>query len=68
MHCCDNKNLCVFFTKSEHDRYMRKNDEFMLEMDNYIILEIDDALSWEKQEFRKGYMNTIMQFQNKYNL
>jgi hypothetical protein len=27
MHCCDDKNPCVFLTKSEHDRYMRKSDD-----------------------------------------
>jgi hypothetical protein len=68
MHCCDDKNPCVFLTKREHDRYMRKNDDFMLETDDAWIGETDDALSWETKEFRKGYQNAIMQFQKKYNL
>jgi hypothetical protein len=33
-----------------------------------MILETDDAPSWEMEEFRKGYQNAIMQFQKKYNL
>jgi hypothetical protein len=60
MHCCDDKNMHVFFTKGEHDQYMRENDDIMLEMDG--------TLSWEIEEFRKGYHNTIMQFQKQYNL
>jgi hypothetical protein len=68
MHCCDDKNPRVFLTKREHDRYMRKNDDFVLETDDDMILEMDDAPSWETEEFRKGYQNAIMQFQKKYNL
>jgi hypothetical protein len=45
----------MFLTKSEHDRYMSRNDDFMLETDDAWIGEIDDALSWETKEFRKGY-------------
>jgi hypothetical protein len=37
-------------------------------MDDDMILEMDDAPSWETEEFRKGYQNAIMQFQKKYNL
>jgi hypothetical protein len=68
MHCCDDKNLCVFLKKIEHDRYMRKNDDFVLDTNDDMILKMDDALSWETKEFRKGYQNAIMQFQKKYNL
>jgi hypothetical protein len=68
MHCCDDNNLRVFLTKGKHDRYMSKNDNFMLEMDDDMILETDDVLSWETEEFRKGYQNSIMWFQKKYNL
>jgi hypothetical protein len=32
-----------------------------------IMLETDDTLSWEIEEFRKGYHNAIMQFQKEYN-
>jgi hypothetical protein len=60
MHCCDDKDTRVFLTKGEHDQYMRENDD--------IMLETDDTLSWEMEEFRKGYHNAIMQFQKKYNL
>jgi hypothetical protein len=60
MHCCDDKNMCVFLMKGEHDQYMSENDDIMLEM--------DDTLSWETKEFRKGYHNAIMQFQKQYNL
>jgi hypothetical protein len=63
MHCCDDKNPRVFLTKSEHDRYMRRNEDFALETDDGMILETDDAPSWEMEEFRKGYQNAIMQFQ-----
>jgi hypothetical protein len=59
-HYCDNKNPRLFLTKGEHDQYMRKNDDMMLET--------DDTLSQETKEFRKGYHNAIMQFQKKYNL
>jgi hypothetical protein len=60
MHCCDDKDTRVFLTKGEHDQYMRENED--------IMLETDDMLSWETEEFRKGYRNAIMQFQKKYNL
>jgi hypothetical protein len=60
MHCCDDKDTHMFLTKGEHDQYMRENDD--------IMLETDDTLSWEMEEFRKGYHNAIMQFQKKYNL
>ena len=33
-----------------------------------MVLETDDMLSWEMEEFGKGYHNAIMQFQKKYNL
>jgi hypothetical protein len=62
MHCCDDKNPRVFLTKSEHDRYMIQNDDFMLEIDDALFGETDDAFSWETEEFRKGYQNSIMQF------
>jgi hypothetical protein len=68
MYCCDDKNPHVFLTKREHDRYMSQNDDFMLEKDDALFGETDDALSWETKEFRKGYQNSIMQFQKKYNL
>jgi hypothetical protein len=68
MHCCDDKNPRVFLTKSEHDRYMSQNEDFALETDDGMILETDDAPSWEMEEFKKGYQNAIMQFQKKYNL
>jgi hypothetical protein len=45
MHCCDEKTPHVFLTKGEHDRYMRKNDDFMLETDDAWIGETDDVLS-----------------------
>jgi hypothetical protein len=60
MHCCDNKDMHVFLTKGEHDQYMIKNDDIMMEM--------DDMLSWETNKFKKGYNDVIMQFQKKYNL
>jgi hypothetical protein len=53
-------NTHMFLMKGEHDQYMGPNDDIMLEN--------DDTLSWETKEFKKGYHNTIMQFQNKYNL
>jgi hypothetical protein len=68
MHCCDDKNPCVFLTKREHDQYMSRNDNFMLEIDDAWIGETNDVLSWEMEEFKKGYQNAIMQFQKKYNL
>jgi hypothetical protein len=68
MHFCDKKNPCVFLTKSEHDQYMSKKNGFLLDTDNDMILEMDDVSSWDIEEFRKGYQNTIMQFQKKYNL
>jgi hypothetical protein len=60
MHCCDDMNTYVFLTKGEQDQFMDENDGFMLET--------DETLSSEMEEFRKGYRNAIMQFQNKYNL
>jgi len=57
MHCCDDKNTRVFLTKGEHDQYMSENDN--------IMLETDDTLSWEMEEFKKGYRNAIIQFQKK---
>jgi hypothetical protein len=39
MHFCDDKNMRVFFTKGEHDKYMRENND--------IMLETDDTLSWD---------------------
>jgi hypothetical protein len=60
MHCCDDKDTCVFLTKGEHDQYMSENFD--------IMMETDDTLSSETEEFRKGYHNAIMQFQKKYNL
>jgi hypothetical protein len=45
----------------------REHDQFM-DADDGIMLEIDDTLSSETEEFRKGYHNAIMQFQKKYNL
>jgi hypothetical protein len=68
MHCCDDKNPPVFLTKGEHDRYMSQSNGFLLETNDDMIFEMDDALSWETKEFRKGYQNAIMQFQKKYNL
>jgi hypothetical protein len=47
---------------------MRENNNFVLETDDAPFCEINDVLSWETKEFRKGYHNTIMQFQNQYNL
>jgi hypothetical protein len=55
MHCRNNKNPRMFLIKSDHDRYLRKNDDFVLEMNDDIILKIYDALSWETEEFKKGY-------------
>jgi hypothetical protein len=46
--------------KGEHDQYMSKNDD--------IMLETGDTLSWETKEFRKGYHNSIMQLQKQCNL
>jgi hypothetical protein len=60
MHCSDNVNTHVFLTKGEHDQLLDENDGFMLET--------DDMLSSEMEEFKKGYHNAIMQFQNQYNL
>jgi hypothetical protein len=60
MHCYEDTDTHVFLTKGEHDQYMGRNDD--------IMLETDDTLSWETKEFRKGYHNSIMQFQKKYNL
>jgi hypothetical protein len=68
MHCCDDKNPCVFLTKSEHDRYMSQNEDFALETNDGMILKTDDAPLWKTGEFKKGYQNAIMQFQKKYNL
>jgi hypothetical protein len=68
MHYSDDKNPLVFFTKSEHDRYVSQNEDFALEANDGMILETEDAPSWETKEFRKGYQNDIMQFQKKYNL
>ena len=53
MHCCDDKNPCVFLKKSEHDRYMSRNKEFTLETDDDMILKTDDAPPWEMEELRK---------------
>jgi hypothetical protein len=39
---------------------MRKNKDFMPETDDDMILETNDAPSWETKEFRKGYQNAIM--------
>jgi hypothetical protein len=47
---------------------MSQNKDFTLETDDGMILETDDAPSWETEEFKKGYQNAIMQFQKKYNL
>jgi hypothetical protein len=47
---------------------MRRNKDFVSETDDDMILEIDDASSWETEDFRKGSQNTIMQFQKNYNL
>jgi hypothetical protein len=60
MHCFHDTNTYVFLTKGEKNQFMGVNDGFMLET--------DDTLSSEKNEFRKGYHNAIMQFQKKYNL
>jgi hypothetical protein len=60
IHCRDEKDTHVFFTKGEHDQYMRENEDIMLEM--------DDTLSWKTEESKKCYHDTIMKFQNKYNL
>jgi hypothetical protein len=60
MHCCNDKNPCMFFTKSEHDQYMSIKDDSMMETDDASIGETDDVLSWETEEFRKGYQNSIM--------
>jgi hypothetical protein len=49
MHCCDDKNLRVFLTKSEHDSYMRKNDDVMLEKDDAWFGETNDTLSWDME-------------------
>jgi hypothetical protein len=68
MHCFDEKNPPVFLTKSVHDRYMSQNEEFALETNDGMILKIDDAPSWEMDEFKKGYQNAIMNSQKKYNL
>jgi len=47
---------------------MSQNEDFTLETVDGMILEIDDAPSWETEEFNKGYHNDIMEFQKKYNL
>jgi hypothetical protein len=60
MNCCDDKDTHMFLKKGENDQYMSENDNIMLEM--------DDTLSWEIEEFRKGYHNAIMKFQKQYNL
>jgi hypothetical protein len=62
MHCCDDKNPHVFLTKREHDQYMIQTEDFALETNDGMILETYDALSWEMEEFKKGYQNAIMQF------
>jgi hypothetical protein len=45
MHRCDDKNRHVFLTKGEHDQCMRKNNDFMMEMDDAWIGETNDTLS-----------------------
>jgi hypothetical protein len=45
IHCCDDKNPCMFLMKREHDRYMRIDNDGMLDMDDAQIGETDDALS-----------------------
>jgi len=40
----------------------------MLEIDDACIGETDETLSWETEEFKKGYQNAIMQFKKRYNL
>jgi hypothetical protein len=52
MYFCDDMDTCVFLNKGEHDQYMRENDD--------ILLDTDDTLSWEMEEFKKVYRNAIM--------
>jgi len=40
---------------------MSKRDDFVLDTNDDMILEADDAPSWEREEFRKVYQNSIMQ-------
>jgi hypothetical protein len=39
-----------------------------MDADDGVMMEIDDKLSSETEEFRKGYHNSIIQCQKKYNL
>ena len=55
MHCFDDTETNVFLTKEDHDQFMDANDKFMQEN--------DDFMSMESHEYRKGYQNSIMQFQ-----
>jgi hypothetical protein len=50
----------VFLTKEEHDQFMDANDIFMQEN--------DERFSVEREDYQKGLENSIMQFQNQYNL
>ena len=47
---------------------MSENNDFVLETDDTLFSKVDDALPLEMKEFRKGYHNSIMQFQKQYNL
>jgi hypothetical protein len=62
MHCYDDKKSRMFLKKREHDRCMSINDIFMLYTNDAWIKETDDVLSWETEEFKKGYQNAIMKF------
>jgi len=55
IHCFDDTETNVFLTKEDHDQFMDANDKFMQEN--------DDFMSMESHEYRKGYQNSIMQFQ-----
>jgi hypothetical protein len=39
---------------------MSQDKDFSLETKDGMILETDDAPSWETEEFKKGYQNAIM--------
>jgi len=60
IHYCDVQNPRMFLMKREHDQHMSRNEEFVLEASDDMILETYDASLWEMEEFMKGYQNTIM--------